>query len=244
MFLQSFSRQRPLQQVPWLIIPVVVMALSFQFLIHARLPENQAQADKLPTAPMNEVLLVASLGDPLALSKFINLWLQIFDNQPGISIPFRDLDYTRVRSWLQASLDLDPQGSYPLLAAARLYGEVPAPEKQRLMLEFIHENFLQAPDQRWRWMAHATLVARHRMHDPTLALKYAQALAAKATGRQVPHWARQMSIFVLEDMGETQAAEIFIGGLLESGQITDPHEYRFLTQRLEQLKDSDVVTRE
>ena len=30
-----------------------------------------------------------------------------------------------------------------------------------------------------------------------------------------------MAIFVLEDMGETEAAEVLIGGLLESGQISD-----------------------
>lgn len=244
MFSQQISRERPLEQVPWLIVLVLVVAFFLQLVLHARLPENRARADILPASPGNETLLIASLGDPLALSKFLNLWLQVFDNQPGISIPFKDLDYTRVRSWLQASLDLDPKGSYPLLAAARLYGEVPVPEKQRVMLEFIHQKFLEAPNHRWRWMAHATLVARHRMHDPALALKYAQALADKATGRQVPHWAQQMSIFVLEDMGETQAAEIFIGGLLESGQISDPHEYRFLKQRLEELKDSGVVTRE
>ncbi len=36
-----------------------------------------------------------------------------------------------------------------------------------------------------------------------------------------------MDIFVLEDMGETEAAQIVIGGLLENGQVTDPHEFRF-----------------
>jgi hypothetical protein len=183
-----------------------------------------------------DTLRLVSLGDPLALARFLNLWLQVFDNQPGISVPFRELDYTRVRGWLNASLELDPRGHYPLLAAARLYGEVPDPAKQRQMLDFIYEKFLEAPNERWPWLAHATLIARHQLHDQPLALKYAHSLADRTTGSQVPHWARQMEIFVLEEMGETEAAEILIGGLLQSGQINDPHEFRFLTDRLKHLR--------
>lgn len=232
------SQQRPVCQVPKPVLFLLAAALMTQVYAHTRLPENRARAEMLPPAPGSEMLNVASFGDPVALSKYLNLWLQVFDNQPGISIPFKDLDYTRVRGWLQASLDLDPRGSYPLLAAARLYGEIPYPEKQRLMLDFVYEKFLEAPDRRWSWLAHATLVARHRMQDLPLALKYAQALADKASGSQVPHWARQMAVPVLEDMGELQAAEVLIGGLLDSGQITDPHEFRFLYERLERLREA------
>ena len=232
------SRQRPLRQVPKPVLVLLAAALMIQIYAHSRLPENSAKAETLPSAPGSEILRVASFGDPVALSKYLNLWLQIFDNQPGISIPFKDLDYTRVRGWLQASLDLDPRGNYPLLAAARLYGEIPYPEKQRLMLDFVHEKFLEAPDRRWSWLAHATVVAKHRMQDLPLALKYAQALADKATGSQVPHWAKQMAFSVLEDMGELQAAEVLIGGLLDSGQITDPHEFRFLSERLQKLREA------
>jgi hypothetical protein len=32
-----------------------------------------------------------------------------------------------------------------------------------------------------------------------------------------------------------ESARIIIGGLLESGKITDPHELRFLNQKLETL---------
>jgi hypothetical protein len=238
MLSRLYSPQRPLYQVPKSVVFLLAVALMTQIYAHTRLPENRARAEMLPPAPGSEMLKVASFGDPVALSKYLNLWLQIFDNQPGISIPFKDLDYTRVRGWLQASLDLDPRGSYPLLAAARLYGEIPYPEKQRLMLDFVYEKFLEAPDRRWSWLAHATLVARHRMQDLPLALKYAQALADKATGSQVPHWAGQMAVSVLEDMGELQAAEVLIGGLLDGGQINDPHELRFLYERLERLREA------
>jgi len=242
----TFDRQpeRPLGQVPQPVRFLLVLGLALQVGLHYRSPAPTARADTLPLAPATASLRVASLGDDVALSKFLNLWLQRFDNQPGISIPFKDLDYARVENWLQASLDLDPRGHYPLLAAVQLYAQVTDPTKQQQMLDFAYEKFLEDPDRRWPWLAHAVLVARHRLQNLELALKYANALADKATGPHVPHWARQMSIFMLEDMGETEAARVLIGGLLESGQITDPHEFKFLSQRLGLLSQDGPPGRE
>jgi len=229
--------ERPLSQVPRPVVAVLALGLALQFGLHGYSPAPSARADALPTVPPGPYLHVASLGDDIALSKFLNLWLQMFDNQPGISIPFKALDYARVKGWLQASLDLDPRGHYPLLAAVRLYGQVQDPAKQQKMLEFTYEKFLEDPDNRWPWLAHAVVIARHRLKNYALALKYAKAIADKATGPQVPHWAQQMSVFLLEDMGETESARVLIGGLLSSGRITDPNEYRFLSERLDLLSN-------
>ena len=45
-----------------------------------------------------------------------------------------------------------------------------------------------------------------------------------------------MQVFILEDMGEIESASILLGGLLTTGEIREPSEIRFLTQRLEQMK--------
>jgi hypothetical protein len=45
-----------------------------------------------------------------------------------------------------------------------------------------------------------------------------------------------MRIFMLEDLGEVQAAEVLLGGLLASGEVTDPREIHFLTEQLERMK--------
>jgi hypothetical protein len=52
----------------------------------------------------------------------------------------------------------------------------------------------------------------------------------------VPLWAKQKEIFILEDMNELAAAQIMLGGLIESGTVKDPAELRFLRQRLEALE--------
>jgi hypothetical protein len=68
-----------------------------------------------------------------------------------------------------------------------------------------------------------------------LALRYAEDIARYAPGASA--WARQMRIFILEDMGEIEAATVLLGGLLAVGEVSDPAELSFLTQRLEALKN-------
>ena len=67
-------------------------------------------------------------------------------------------------------------------------------------------------------------------------MKYAQALRRFAIGPDVPHWAQQMEIFVLEDMNEVESAKILLGGLLASGTVTDPQEHHFLQGKLDELE--------
>jgi hypothetical protein len=46
-----------------------------------------------------------------------------------------------------------------------------------------------------------------------------------------------MHIYALEDMDEVESAKILLGGLLESGAITDEHELWFLQERLKKLEE-------
>ncbi|MGQ0657839.1 MAG: hypothetical protein ACT4NU_07060 [Chromatiales bacterium] len=230
------ARERPIHAVPRAALMLLVASLLMQGAWHHVRPAPEAHAEALPAPPALPVLQVLAAGDRIVLAQALMLWLQAFDNPPGLSIPFRDLDYGRVVAWLERVGSLDERTEYPLLAAARLYGEVPVPTKQRQMLDFVYREFLKNPNGRWQWLAHAVYVARHRIGDLALALKYADALATHARGPQVPKWARQMNIFVLEDMGEIEAAKILIGGLLEDGKVTDPAEQRFLMKRLQDLE--------
>jgi hypothetical protein len=77
-------------------------------------------------------------------------------------------------------------------------------------------------------------MAKHRLRDVRLALAYAEAIARKA--RNASNWARQMRIFILEDLGELEAAKVLLGGLLASGEVTEPKEIHFLMERLKELE--------
>ena len=206
---------------------------------HFMQPAPEAVQQDLPEPLSVMKLRLAGLDDPVALSKILMLWLQAFDNQPGISIPFSRLDYNLLIRWLDRIVELDERSHYPLLAASRLYSLVPDAGKKRLMLEFVRHKFLQDPGRRWQWLAHCIYVAKYQLKDLDLALDYARTLRLQTKSPAVPYWARHMEVYVLEDMGNIEAAKILIGGLLESNQVEDPAEIRFLQERLNTLADEE-----
>jgi len=228
--------QRPISGVPRVVVAFLALALAAQIALKIVAPRPGARAEDLPPAPGIGTLRLASFGDPVALAKGLMLYLQAFDYQSGSRIPYRDLDYDRLEAWLARILELDPQGQYPLLAASRLYAEVPVEAKQRSMLEFVYRQFLLDPNRRWPWLAHVAVIAKHRLHDLPLALRYARAIQDSATAADVPLWAKQMQAFILEDMNELEAARLVIGGYIQSGQVKEPGELRFLDERLKELE--------
>jgi hypothetical protein len=229
--------ERAIGSVPIPVRLVLVAALCGHIAWQAAQPRPVARAEALGDPPSTAALRIASLGEPVVLAQLMTLYLQAFDNQPGISIPFRDLDYQRVTRWLDAILTLDPRGHYPLLLAAQVYSQVPDPARERIMLDFVYQHFLRDPDRRWRWLAHATLMAKHRLRDNKLALRYAAEITRLA--KTAPGWARQLQIFILEDIGELESAKILLGGLLASGEIKDARELHFLAQRLQSMRNAE-----
>ena len=227
------SGRRPAGRLAW---SAVLVALALQLDAHRLSPPPRPNPEALSRAPSGPLARVFALGDPVALGRVLMLGIQAYDVQPGLSIPFRQLDYERLTGWLALILDLDPRSQYALLCASHLYAEVPDPERSRRMLDFIHTAFLADPDRRWPWLAHAVVLARHRLGDPQLALRFAHDLRTQVRDPSVPHWATQMEVFALADMSQTEAARALLGGLLESGAIVEPHERHFLIERLHALE--------
>jgi hypothetical protein len=229
--------ERPLSHVSWPVLALLAAGLALQIGLHAAAPRARATAPELSPPPPTSLLRLASLGEPVTLAKVLMLQLQAFDYQSGSKVPYKNLDYSRVEAWLSRILELDPEGQYPLLAASRLYAEVPDEARQRSMLDFVYRQYLRDPNRRWPWLAHATFLAKHRLKDMDLALKYAAALQKYTTAKDVPVWATTMEIFIREDMNELETARTMIGGLLASGRITDRAELNFLDRRLREIEE-------
>jgi hypothetical protein len=228
--------QRALRAVPGWIWAALLAGFAAQVGVQALRPPPATAAEDLPPAPRAQALRAASLGEPAALARLAMLYLQAYDLGAGNALPYQRLDYARLVQWLRAILDTDPRSEYPLFAAARVYAEVDDPARCREMLAFIHQAFLEDPNRRWQWLAHAALLAKHRLRDLALAQRYAADIERLTTDPSIPLWAKQMEIFILEDMNELEAAKIMLGGLLATGRITDPQERRFLQGRLEELE--------
>ena len=194
------------------------------------------RAAVLPAPPGVTQARLAALGEPRAAALWGSLWLQGFDDQAGVPLSFRSLDYGRLTAWLGLLLRLDPDSQYPLLLASRVYAQVSDPDRARMALDFVYQATLRDPNRRWRWLAEAAIAAKHRLKDVSLALRYARALTEQTDPSRVPGWVRQMQVFLLEDLGETRSAALLLRAILASGEVSDPRERHFLTERLEQLE--------
>ena len=100
--------ERAMATVPRWVLALLAAAFLLQVTWQALQPKPSARAEALgPPAPP-AALRALAMGEPIALAQLLTLYLQAFDNQPGISIPFRDLDYARVAAWLGTILTIDP----------------------------------------------------------------------------------------------------------------------------------------
>lgn len=233
------SGERPLGAVPAWLWAALALALAAQLVVHEAAPRKGVAARDLPPAPRAEALRLASFGEPQAMARLLMLYVQAFDLGGENALPYQRLDYRRLSDWLGAILALDPRSQYPLFSAARIYAETPDRERSRQMLEFVYRQYLADPNRRWPWLAQAAIVAKHELKDLPLALRYAEAIERHTTDPRVPLWAKQMRIFILDDMGELEAERIMIGSLIQSGKITDPAEARLLKQRLDALESRE-----
>ena len=226
---------RPLSAVPLGLALLLITALAAQLGWQTWRADSATRTADLPPAPTASLLRLASFGEPELAARVAMLYLQAYDLRGDNSVPYQRLDYERLVAWLRAILEADPRSGYALFSAARIYAENPDAEKCRTVLEFLHETFGGDPIRRWPWLAHAALVAKHRLHDLPLALRYARAIDDEVRDPGAPLWARQMEIFILEDMNELEAATVMLGGLIASGRVRDPRELEFLRKRLQKM---------
>lgn len=225
---------KPLRQVPpvmWL-LTLGMLAAQIAFAVLLLPPPEVRQSDYTPP-PSTHILRAAALGEPETLAKLLVLNLQAFDNQPGVSVPFAELDYAILGDWLDRIVDLDPRAEYPHFLMAKVYAVVNDVPRRRLSAVWVWRQFLNRPDDRWWWMAHGTNFTKHILKDDAMALEMARDLRRHTTPGQIPNWPRQMEAFFLENQDEFDAAAAILFNQLEAGEITDPQEFQFLVGRLE-----------
>lgn len=222
---------RPPARVPRPCLALLAGALLAHLLLRAAAAPPDTLAPVLRHPPSKLALRAAALGDPAALARGLMLWLQAFDYRGGASFALHGLDYGALSAWLDRILILEPGSEYPLRAAVLVYAQAGGPERARAMLEFAHEKFLKDPGRRWRWIAVAALLARHRLADQSLALEYALALAEHATGPEVVAWARDLSLVILREAGRHREAAALAARLLAGGRVSAPHAQRYPEER-------------
>jgi hypothetical protein len=175
---------------------------------------------------------VASMGSDRLLSYLLAIRLQLHDNQSGKHIRYEQLDYQKLTHWLNQITALNPHSEYPAMLASRVYSQTSDKQNMRLMIDFIQASFTREPQLHWRRMTEATILAKHKLGDLSLALSLAEQLTTQTLNVVMPQWARDMQFILLGELNEFEAGIAIIVAMLESGSLENADERRFLRVKL------------
>lgn len=224
------TRQRWRLALPGALLASLALLVAHH--LASRWQTIDAAPSELPAPPAATMLRAVTLDNPEFACRLLLVYLQSHELRPGQPRAMARLDYERVVDWLDLALRLDPESAYPLLLASHVYAGAGTPAQTRMMMDFVYRAFLERPDQRWPALAQTALLARHRLQDTALALEFAKALTDHVPPGAAPPWVRQMSLLLLSDIGEREAARALFDALVASGEISDTGEFLFLARRL------------
>jgi len=217
----------------WIMYGVLAFALVLQVALWVYARDIQARWANVPPVP--SALGAAGMGlcDTQFAYRSLGIMIQNLGDTGGRTTHFNDYDYKALAGWFDVMDRLDPKSDFIPFLAGYYFGAVEIPEKAAFMSDYLARQGMRPEDQKWRWLARASFIARFGEKNPDKALALAKQLAALHPKVDLPFWARQMPVFILEDRGQKEAALAMILETLKSEQASLP--------RSEMLAMVDVV---
>ena len=192
--------------------------------------DKQVQWINVPPVPPLSIAALPALGDFQLAYRTLGVTIQNLGDEGGQVTPLVDYDFNRLGQWFHVMDRLDPQSDYIPYLASFYFGAVrggEAKKKLRPVAEYLYKAGQSSEGQKWRWLAHAVYLARFKLDDLDWAYKMSLELSDLARNERpdLPHWARQMPAFILNEQGEKEAAlNMMIGILSVAGEDIHPSE--------------------
>ena len=215
--------------------------LALNFLLWSASHNVRARWTGIPPAPSENTAAGVTLGDRQFAYRSGALTLQNLGDTGERTIPLKDLDYVKLGQWFHLLNSLDPVSNHIPLIAAYYFGGIQATEetsdKIRVVIDYLAGIGNTLEHEKWRWLAHAAFLARHKTNDLDYALELANRLVAMdPDGRNLPLWARHMPAFILTALNQKDAARALLEAVLLGSSRLHPNEANFLRAYLiEQL---------
>ena len=206
--------------------------LSFIFLLNLLLWSGsryeRAAWDNIPPAPSQEAVSAMTLGDPQLAYRILGIMLQNFGETGGRSTVFQDYNYQHLGDWFLLEHFLEPRSDFVPFLAAYYFGASNVKEDLNYVVDYLAKAGKYDMPNKWRWLAQAIFIARFQQEEKEKALEMAYDLA-RIDYPGMPGWSKQMPAFILADLGNKEAAYVFLMQLLQDGvQKFHPAEVNFM----------------
>jgi hypothetical protein len=209
---------------------LVLLQVALAFTIKGKRPPEAI----VTPPPALRAAQAMSLGDDQFLYRALALEVQEMGDSGGRFSPLGDYNYGLLMAWFRLLDGLDARSDYVVSLAALQYGLTQKPEDAKLIAQYIREHAARDPAKKWRYLAHAAYIARHRGKDLDMALEIAKDLAAVDVP-DIPAWTKQMPAFIMTEMGDKEAALAYLSALIATGEMSEEekiHMHNYIQRRL------------
>ncbi|MGQ0527194.1 MAG: hypothetical protein ACT4OY_04080 [Alphaproteobacteria bacterium] len=170
----------------------------------------------VPPVPGEHTANFAGLGDSELAYRSMGIMLQNLGNTAGRTVPLLHYDYARLVQWFFLTRKLSPHSDFVPYLASFYFAAVQDKDKARALVDYLRAAGTSAEPNSWRWLAQAVYIARFQVKDFDLAYRLADKLAHHPDPN-LPLWAKQMPVFILNERGDKEAAYILLVSIMKDG---------------------------
>lgn len=216
---------------------LLVAIFAAQVLVASTMLEYRERTEPITIPPSYETGLAVSLGDGEFFFRSSAMHLTNAGVSGGQTIPLKDLDFARLQEWFFLLDRFDSRSNLIPVLAGYWFGFTQYRPDARYIIDYLLARAENDPEQAWRWRLQAIYLAKHRVEDLDLALEIAEATAA-TDDPNAPFFLKQMPAFVLEDMGEEEAALILLKTIMATHPDLPDDEARFLQIAIDRMSST------
>ncbi len=178
----------------------------------------------VPQPPAERTVRTGFLDDAAFAYRVWGLALQNFGSV-GESQALKDYNFSHLVSWFRVMDALDPRSNFVPFLAAYYFSATQDASQLTGLIHYLEEVGARPEPGKWRWLAQAAYLARHRMHDTPEALRLAKKLGS-VYRPGMPLWTRNLEAMFTADLGDRQAAYLLaLETLKGAGEQMSPSEY-------------------
>ena len=207
------------------------LALGFAFWLGSS--DLYAQWEGVPPVPTKEGAMMMALGDAQFAYRLGAITLQNLGDGGGRVTPISNYEFDKLGAWFRLLDGLDPASDHVPMLAAYYFGGSRAPKDVAVVVDYLARIGENPVGSKWRWLAQAIFLARHRLNNLDLALDLSYRLSRmELVDDTMPAWGRNMPAFVLSEKGDREDARKMVENLLYSSRGFHPNEVNFMAAYL------------
>jgi hypothetical protein len=181
----------------------------------------------VPNVPGEATVKALSFGDEQLYFRVLALELQNMGDTYGRFTALKNYNYKKLAQWFTLMDSLDSQSNFIPSLASYYFSQTQNKPDVRYIVDYLDMHGSRDPAKKWWWLSQAVYLSNHVLNDKARALEISMKLA-KAPGKDIPLWARQMPAFIHEQLGEKDEALVIIQSIMQNEKNISDSELNFM----------------